>query len=74
MIDLQTEIKVGNRDGRGRVLPSNRRFEFSRLSNLDQRSTYSEIRNLRTAFRELKRLKSQLGIPDSVSKTASMVY
>lgn len=74
LIGVQTEIAVGKLDGRGRVLPANRRFEFSRLSNLDKRSSYSEIRNLRVAFREIKRLKSQLGIPDAVSKTGSLIY
>ena len=41
LIGLQTEIAVGKHDGRGRVLPMERRFEFSRLSNLDKRSSYS---------------------------------
>jgi transcription initiation factor TFIIB len=74
LVGSQTEISSSKIDARGRVLPSERRFEFSRLSNLDKRSSYSEIRNLRIAFRELKRLKSQCDIPDTVAKTASVIY
>lgn len=73
-LGLETVITVSHHDGRGKILPAERRFEFSRLSNLDRRNSYSEMRNLRIAFQELKRLKSQLGISDSVTKTASVIY
>ena len=70
----QTEIPYSRTDAFGRVISPERRFEFSRLANLDKRAIYSETRNLRTALRELKRLKSQLDISDSVTKTAAIIY
>lgn len=74
LIGHHSEINVLKHDAQGHVLPVNRRFEFSRLSNLDKRNSNSEIRNLHIAFRELKRLKSQCFIPDTVVKTASFIY
>ena len=62
-----------NRDASGKLIDSQKRWEFFRLANLDRRRN-SEIRNLRVALRELQRLTSQLGVGDSVSQVASVIY
>ena len=74
LVGFQTEISRGSRDAQGRILPTEKRSQFSRLANLDRRANYAKMRNLRIAFRELKRLKSQLNLSDSVVKTASLIY
>jgi transcription initiation factor TFIIB len=67
-------INLMTTDGQGNRLPSNKRFDFYRLSKLDSRSRQGEIRNLRIALRELSRIISQLELPSTVSKTASAIY
>lgn len=62
-----------NRDANGKLIDSQKRWEFFRLSNLDRRRN-SEIRNLRLALRELQRLTSQLGLGESVSHMSSAIY
>lgn len=67
-------INLMTTDGLGKRLSSTKRFDFQRLSKLDNRSRQGEIRNLRIALRELSRIVSQLELPDNVSKTASVIY
>ena len=62
-----------NRDASGKLIDSQKRWEFFRLSNLDRRRN-SEIRNLRLALRELQRLTSQLGLGESISHMSSTIY
>jgi transcription initiation factor TFIIB len=62
-----------NRDANGKLLDSHKRWDFFRLANLDRRRN-SEIRNLRVALRELQRLTSQLGLGESISHMASVIY
>ncbi len=62
-----------NRDANGRLIDSQKRWEFFRLSNLDRRRN-NEIRNLRLAIRELQRLTSQLGLGESISHMSSAIY
>ena len=62
-----------NRDASGKLIDSQKRWEFFRLSNLDRRRN-SEIRNLRLALRELQRLTSQLGLGESISHMSSAIY
>lgn len=62
-----------NRDASGNMISQHKRWEFFRLANLDRRRN-SEIRNLRVALRELQRLTSQLGLGESVSQVASVIY
>lgn len=61
------------RDHGGTIIDSRRRFDFARLANLD-RDRDGQIRNLRKAFRELQRLRSDLGLGSSVAQMASVIY
>ncbi|MHA2365533.1 MAG: transcription initiation factor IIB [Candidatus Hodarchaeales archaeon] len=62
-----------NRDAKGNMLPAERRWDFHRLANIDNRRN-GEIRNLRIALRELQRITSHLGIGESIARTASIIY
>jgi transcription initiation factor TFIIB len=62
-----------NRDASGKLINPQKRWEFYRLANLDRRRN-CEIRNLRVALRELQRLTSQLGLGESISQLASIIY
>lgn len=44
------------------------------MSRIDNRTRKSEIRNLRFALKELKRIKSQLELPDDVAEMGAMIY
>ena len=71
---LSSSIGLGfSRDAKGNMISAERRWEFSRLANIDSRRN-GEIRNLRIALRELQRITSHLGIGESVARTASIIY
>ncbi|OLS20491.1 MAG: Transcription initiation factor IIB [Candidatus Heimdallarchaeota archaeon LC_3] len=67
-------INLLTTDAKGNRLSTTKRFDFYRLSKLDNRSRQGEIRNLRIALRELSRITSQLELPNNASKTASSIY
>ncbi len=71
---LQTQIGGTNRDSSGSPLHANTRVQMKRLRQIDQRTKRSELRNLRVALRELKRLCSQLKIPRQVAERAATYY
>jgi transcription initiation factor TFIIB len=71
---LRTHFSNINYDANGTRLSSEKRFEFTRLSRLDNRSRQGEIRNLRIALKELQRIKSQLELPEGVGQSASLIY
>ena len=71
---LHSSIGTISRDAQGNQLSSSRKFEFARLSRLDSRSRQGEMRNLRVALKELQRIVSQLELPESVARTASLIY
>ncbi|MFX0205369.1 MAG: transcription initiation factor IIB family protein [Candidatus Hodarchaeota archaeon] len=73
-LGLQTQISSSHRDGQGRQISSQQRMTFRRLSSIDSRTQQSALRNLRIALRELKRIKSQLELPDDTAQTAAMIY
>ncbi len=72
--NFSSSVGLGfSRDAKGNMISAERRWEFSRLANIDSRRN-GEIRNLRVALRELQRITSHLGIGESVARTASVIY
>lgn len=71
---LSTEIGSSSTDVYGAKLSSSTRYRLRRLRYINARSSKSEIRNLRTALRELKRLAASLGLPTEAQSTASLYY
>lgn len=71
---LATEIGSSNSDAYGGRISSVTRHKMRRLRWINSRSSKSEIRNLRVALRELKRLSSALGLPQEAQSTASLYY
>ncbi|MCY3410475.1 MAG: transcription initiation factor IIB [Candidatus Heimdallarchaeota archaeon] len=71
---LSTEIGTASSDAMGSKLSSAQRHRMRRLRWINSRSSKSEIRNLRTALRELKRLSAALGLNSETQSTASLYY
>ncbi|WP_455140246.1 transcription initiation factor IIB [Candidatus Hodarchaeum mangrovi] len=71
---IKTQIGKSRTDGKGRKLSSTKRLVYNRLSSVDNHTHESEIRNLRIALRELKRLRSQMELPDRTAQMASSYY
>ena len=71
---LRTRIGRTYKDAQGRSLPPSQINTFNRLATVDTRVQESELRNLRLAFRELNRLKSQMEIPEDVAQSAAAIY
>ncbi|WP_455140989.1 transcription initiation factor IIB [Candidatus Hodarchaeum mangrovi] len=71
---LRTQIGNIRRDISGRTLPYTSQTKYRRLSRIDNRTRKSEIRNLRFALKELKRIKSQLELPEDVAEMGAMIY
>ncbi|MHA1994819.1 MAG: transcription initiation factor IIB [Candidatus Hodarchaeales archaeon] len=71
---IKTQISKSRKDGKGRKLSSNKRLAYNRLTNVDNHAHESEIRNLRIALRELKRLRSQMELPERTAQMASSYY
>ncbi len=71
---LRTQIGNIRKDITGRTLPFTSQTKYRRLSRIDNRTRKSEIRNLRFALKELKRIKSQLELPADVAEMGAMIY
>lgn len=73
---LSTQIDRKNRDAHGRGLSPERRQKMHRLRKWQKRSRTEDgrERNLVTAFNEIHRMASQLGLPSSVHESASKIY
>ena len=71
---LVTEIDSSNRDANGYQINNVMAYRMKRLRWINQTSSSSEIRNLRIAIRELKRLGALLKLPNEVLSTASRYY
>ncbi len=71
---LSTSIGTSDRDAFGRPISPMRLARMRRLRRLNLRESRSEIRNLRQALREISRIVSELGFPESVAETASLYY
>lgn len=73
-LGLSTQIGNTNRDAMGGRISGKIRDRMRRLKWLNSRTSKSEIRNLRVALRELKRLSAALQLSQETSSTASMYY
>ena len=71
---LHTDISTTSRDAYGSKINSFTRQRMRRLRWINSRTSKSEIRNLRTALRELKRLSATLQLPQEAQSTASYYY
>jgi transcription initiation factor TFIIB len=71
---LRTHFSNFSYDANGNPISGEKRFEFARLSRLDNRSRQSHIRNLRIALKELQRIKSHLELPEGIGQSASVIY
>ncbi|KXA96025.1 transcription initiation factor IIB [candidate division MSBL1 archaeon SCGC-AAA259I09] len=73
---LSTQIDWKDRDSRGKSLSPNQRAKVGRLRKWQKKTRLSEQkdRNLSTAFSEINRMTSQLGLPQSVKEEASKIY
>ncbi len=71
---LRTQIGNIRKDISGKTLPFTSQTKYRRLSRIDNRTRKSEIRNLRFALKELKRIKSQLELPEDVAEMGAMIY
>lgn len=71
---LSTDISNTSRDAFGSRISNITRQRMRRLRWINSRTSKSEIRNLRTALRELKRLGAALQLPQETQSTASYYY
>ena len=71
---ISSRLGTGFTDIHGRKLSSNVMVRMRRLRWLNNRTNKSEIRNLKEALRELKRLGSQLELSQDVIESASHYY
>ncbi|MFX1534367.1 MAG: transcription initiation factor IIB family protein [Promethearchaeota archaeon] len=71
---ISSKFERSNKDAHGRFIPKEKQREFNRLASIASRSDDAEERNLKAALRELKRLKSQLQLPDDIAEEASRLY
>jgi transcription initiation factor TFIIB len=72
--NLRTHIGNVRRDGMGNRISKERVAELRRQSRLDEREILSHSRNLKTAFKELDRIKSQLALPLQVVESTAIIY
>jgi len=73
---LSTKIGNDNTDAYGNTLSARTQQRFNRLRKWDKRFKVknSDERNMQQAFGEIKRLTSEVGVPDHVEETACTVY
>ena len=73
---LSTQIGIEDRDAYGRKLNPKQRSKIYRMRKWQTRTRVNSAndRNLTQAMRELDRIGSQLGLPQSVKETASVNY
>lgn len=73
---LSTMIGWSDTDAYGQSLSARQRKQMRRLRTWDERfrTKTSQERNLKQALGEIKRMASALGVPDSVTETAGVIY
>lgn len=73
---MATEIGWDDTDGYGNPLPAKQRKKMHRLRKWNKRfkTKSHKERDLQKATTEILRMNSALGLPDSVSETASVIY
>ncbi len=75
-MNLSTIIGKTNRDSSGRVIDTNMQARMNRLRTWDTRTQLSDssLRNFKTAFMLLDKLKDKLGLPYSVIEKTAYIY
>lgn len=73
---LTTQIDRFNVDSKGNKIPTSNRSQMYSIRNWHNRVTNSSSmeRNLKTALRELKRIKSSLRLPNQVAEETAKTY
>lgn len=73
---LSTEISWNDKDGHGNTLSAKQREKMGRLRKWDKRfkTKNQKERGVKKAISEILRMSSALGLPDSVTETASVIY
>lgn len=71
---LRTQIGNIRKDHGGAPLSYASQTKYRRLTRIDNRTRKSEIRNLRLALKELKRIKSHIGLPEDVAEMGARIY
>ncbi len=73
---LSTQIDPSGRDSRGKSLSSSKRAQMYRLRKWQRRSRVAGAResSLVSAFSEIKRLSSSMGLPEHVKERAATIY
>ncbi len=73
---LSTQIDWKDKDSKGKSIDPDKRAQIYRLRKWQKstRMNDQKDRNLSTAFSEIKRMSSQLGIPKNVQEIASKLY
>ncbi len=72
--EMRTVIGGKTKDSFGKTLDTATQVKFARLAQTDERIQDRTTRNLKSALRELKRIKSHLNLADDVSETAVLLY
>jgi transcription initiation factor TFIIB len=65
---------ITSHDGMGNLLSSQKQKEIRRLAQTSMKAEENGIRNMKTAFRELRRICSAIGLPDAVLEVAALFY
>jgi transcription initiation factor TFIIB len=73
---LSTEISWKNEDASGSGFSERKRYRMNRLRKLHKQTQAlgKQEQNLRTAFGEIKRMSSALGIPKDIEETACVIH
>ena len=71
---VSSQISYGNMDIHGKKLEPNVMAKMRRLRWLNRRDSRSQIRNLRIALRELRRIASQLELCEEIAEAAATTY
>ncbi|MHA1687102.1 MAG: transcription initiation factor IIB [Candidatus Heimdallarchaeaceae archaeon] len=71
---ISSQISQSQTDVYGHKLSPQVLARMKRLRWLNRRDSRSHIRNLRIALRELRRLSSQLELPEEISEAAATIY
>ena len=62
------------RDGLGNLISSQKKADIRRLAKTSIRTQDNSVRNMKTAFRELRRLCSLIELPDEVLEISAFYY
>ncbi|MFQ5977470.1 MAG: transcription initiation factor IIB family protein [Candidatus Heimdallarchaeota archaeon] len=71
---LATTFSGSAKDAIGNPISSQKQREMHRLAKTSMRTQDNNIRNMKTAFRELRRLCSAMGLPDDILEVAALYY